>query len=389
MFDICLQTLFKSNTFRYSSKLTQAVETFTQYRKYATDRYASHGNVSSKGLILLQNLLNNAFINEEILPEKNLQRRYFNCIEPVVPAIQRIIDPVYNHTVRKLDYFVKSNESIHKEEYFLPVSVRNPYRMIPFTRDWNIWKKARPLRLMNVSSSAITYNIQNDWLQYKTAPKISVFTVDIALLIMQFSVYVETHDVDISMMDTPTYLHQNVIFPCLSRDPLNLWLLRNYLDIMDNISEVNDPNRDYQDTTILQGRLGSRYSTFYDEMSKYMKELKAGNTRIDTLFNTLPFQNNITAFKLFQHLHNNVTFPNLIQYKPLDFLTYQLWYNLLIKMVIASPVMKNNDMKTPLVRDVQILMMNRFFRNSNVLTSSTKKYIYDNFLTLYNDVLKI
>lgn len=384
MFDTSFNYLLSPTTFRYSSKLTQSVQSLTRIKDSITSRYFINRGSQSKGSVLLQHLLENAFVFEKVLLEKDLFARYLNVIQPMVPTISRIIDPVANHIIRTTDYFIKDNGVSNKEEYFIPVTVKNSELRIPYTLDWNVWKNIRPFRLMNVTNPVLTYNIQTDMLIYKRPPRVSVFTVDIGLLVMQYSVYLDNFQLTPNTVDIVDYLHKYVIFPCLSQDPLNIWLLQNYISVMDTIRLVQNGDVDFQYAVANQGRLGSQFIVFYEELEKYVTDLKNGNTKGSTLFKGLPLQNT-DAQDYFIYLKNNVELPNLSQYNSCEYMVYETWFNLLFKLTSLSPLVKNNSIKTNIVKDSELLLLKRFYTQPG-FSPLTKTHIEKSFMNNYNSI---
>ena len=379
MFDSLISAFNSTSTFKLYPRLTYYVKTLIRNSDIATDRYEHSHGYENAGMTLLEKLLSDSHIYSDLLPmNESLFDLYGETINYIVPSLNHIIDPVQNRIIRTQDYFIKKLTT-YKEEYFIPVSTANVEKDYLFNEDWGFWSNVRCLRLMHNNTHTLSFNINTDRVIYtRDCPSISVFTVDVALLILQYLVYLRTFKYNADTVDIVSYLHRYVIFPCLSSDLVSVWLIKIYKAILLDQLDINYKEVDVTDKYVSLNKLGTGFIAFSQDVTDLCNLLKSGNITPQTLFNSLYMTEKESASKRFKYLHHEVNIENLSQYNHLEFLSYMDWFTILVAILEKSPMSYNNSYKTNLLKDLNILELKKFY-NQPGISVYTKNYIMSEF----------
>lgn len=390
MFDNVLSAFKASPTFKVFPRIGYYVKTLERYKDFCTDRYFNSKGYEGMGVSLLENILSQSHIYSDLLVSSDdIFNLYATTINYIVPNLNHIIDPIQNRIVRKDDYFVKRLNN-YKEEYFIPVSTKNIEKDYLFKSNWEFWSNVRCLRLMYNNTNALSFNIHTDKIIYnKNCPNINIFTIDIALLIVQYLVYLRTFDLNADTVDIAKYLHQYVVFPCLTNDPLHVWLVKIYKLILINNLDIDYTKIDVLNEYVNYGKLGSGFRAFQNDVSILCDNLKSGNITPQTFFNSLIMdEQNTSGLKWFNDLHHEVNIENLSQYNHVEFLTWLDWITLTFLIIAMSPMSHNNSYKTNIVKDINLLELKNFY-NQPGMSTYTKNYIkteFDKLKTLMSNI---
>ena len=378
MLDRALSTYFtsRSPTPVYMGKLNMYIDTLTTKREEVIKRsILSHGT-ETKGMVLLRHVL-------AIVDVSNMRRydsdidRYLNCVLPVVDDMERLFDTTTTGIIRTNLFIHNSSKCT---EILVPVTTSDVLSDFPIDRSWGAWSRVRAIRLLDLDSDELTFNIYKDQIHFKNDhPSLAIFSVDVTALCLQYAKFL---DLDDSNKDIPIqeYLHTHVLTEGFALDLQNIWMKNKYLKIMKTATQEAGFNRsDIMDsiTHNIYGYIGSQYTSAMEEYSKLLSRVYNKNMPPSRLLESIPFVD-MNLSKYVQTINKATNIDSGRQTRWIEFLKDWPWIEL---VYIANQLNPDHTESISLMRnlnrDLDILRKSRFW--TSILNSKIKDIIEDKF----------
>ena len=225
----CFETYLLTNVQpRVMPHFKTYIETLNTKRELLTERNINAPGYESNIIVLLRKILADADIPALLRKTSDLDR-YLDILIFTTPSLNNIFDAVT--TGLTFSDMAIRRTTPRTEEFFIPVSCQDPLALLPFDRGWDYWQKVKPLRLVDIDSSELTFATYQDQIYFsnKTPPTRAVMTIDVVALILQYLAYLQGNsDSDIIQAE---YLHQHVMVHLL-QDLEDLWLGNMYCALL-------------------------------------------------------------------------------------------------------------------------------------------------------------
>lgn len=313
MFNDIFTELATTRTPRILVHTDQYIKTLRAQVESAISRSKNGSGLDHPGVGMLVNLIDTANMSI-ICSDPDLTSRATSKIDPILTSLEKVFDPTYKDSAT----FGKFIQTLDPRASVL-MPARCDLLMKIFTsdlknEDWDVWKRVSPLRLIDHDSDELSFHTYTDVLRFRTdVPTFAFMTLDVRLLLMQYSVFLNTVKGADRVM-TRDYLHRYVIAPKLMLDSVNIWLEKRYGEI------INDPDTDIshtQDYTWLTanfGHMGLRYTEGMTDVVTMVGEVYKGNLSTPRFMGSLPLlTRSVSSYAVYNR--ENVGFPDLRQYK--------------------------------------------------------------------------
>lgn len=324
MFDTVLKPILTNNSPRILQWADLYMKSFYPKQVYA-DIKASHTIYRTNGIRHLLLILKES--RHFYVPGYSESAKQFEVtVESLARSVSRTFDPTQSGITNR-DFFIKSPSSF-TEILFLSNLV-NPLSRLPANIGYySGWRQIRPLRMVEMSDMPLSFNVDNQTLNYRFAPSgFGVFALDPAALILKYESFrrefSRPEDTEDSSM--LRYLVRDVIEPCLLNDSFALWMRNLYRNIL---SEQN-PDYPYLDSywpTETTQIVGAGYQNFLREVGQIKDGLINKTLYADRVLNSLPVSSdNIPIAIWMKELQSNVTLPNQYQYQWVSGMMWFTW----------------------------------------------------------------
>ena len=372
MFDTSLAALLRYAPPRLYPKMSGYLQTLNQEVLYNTHRYSSMPGHDHPGMMLLSSILNQSDLTtlREIPDHFD---RYRHGIVDQLESLERNFDPVQQGINTQGRFLPSQNH--RTRQVLLPVRCESPYSDLPMGLDWGAWSRVRPLRLAYVDSTELTFHTYQDVLNYrKDVPQLVVLTLNVAALVMMYSVYLDTvPNADPSPID---FLHRYVVYPALTEDNTELWIVTQYLQVLNASHETVSGTKDYVWETANNGRIGSQYGSFISDVFAAKKACESGAILPNTLLTSLKLLHGSNLQEYYQSFRRMNVVPDLNQYRWCEFLIYMRWLELFIKIgLLYKPWCEQKFTLSYLARDLRLL--NNAHPWTNISDQVIRKIISD------------
>ena len=332
MFDLALNYYLHPAPPKILVKMSGYLQTLNQEVLYNMHRYSDFYGSETKGVMLLEYLLNIAPI-PEMVGEPDQFKRY-EIVKAQRESLSRPIDPVQNRDQGVLGFVGQHGRDC--KEYLIPVTTESFIADYPVGMDWNAWKRIRPFRLIFSSSKELTFQCYQDVLEYKKEqPALVVMSIDVEALCMMYSVYLNTLDT-IPESVLPNFLHRYVILPALLEDGVNLWVRDQYIECFTRTINRQSGHADTAWVTATNGRIGSQYPQFvldaYNLIGLGMNQSATPNV----LLSSMLLLNGQSVLERYRAIKRQNILPDQRQYRWLSYLIEAKWIDLVIRTVCLN-----------------------------------------------------
>ena len=372
MFDISLNALLRPSPPRIYPKISGYLQTLNQEILYNAHRYNSMPGHDHPGMMLLASLLDQADIPHLREIPDQFDRYRYGVIEQL-ESLERNFDPVQQGINTQGRFLPHQNH--RTRQVLVPVRCDSPYSDLPMGSDWSAWSRVRPLRVAYADSTELTFHTYQDVLNYrKDIPKLVVLTLNVTALVMMYSVYRDT-----VAEDSPSpldFLHRYVVYPALTEDNAQLWIVTQYIQALDTAREPISGTKDYVWETANNGRIGSQYGSFLLDVYAAKKACETGAILPNTLLSSLKLLHGSNILDYYKSFRRTNVVPELTQYRWCEFLVYMRWLELFVKSALLyKPWWEQKFTLAYLARDVRLL--NNSHPWTNISDQSIRKMISD------------
>lgn len=324
MFDAVLKPILTNNSPRILQWADLYMKSFYPKQVYA-DIKASHTIYRTNGIRHLLLILKES--RHFFVPGYSVSAKQFEVtVESLARSVSRTFDPTQSGITNR-DFFVKSS-SPFTEILFLSNLV-NPLSRLPSDIGYYTgWRNIRPLRMVEMSDMPLTFDVDNQTLNYRYATSgFGVFALDPAALILKYESFRRefSRPDDTEDATMVRYLVRDVIEPCLLNDSFALWMRNLYRNIL---TEQN-PDYPYLDAywpTETTQVVGAGYANFLREVEQIKDGLINKTVYADRILNSLPVSSdNIPLAIWMKDLQSTVTLPNQYQYQWVSGMMWFTW----------------------------------------------------------------
>lgn len=374
MFDVPLRPFQIQTGGRFMAKMNGYIQTLSREVLYNMHRYTRGPYTENSGMLLLEHILGAADV-ETIRKEPDHYARYRKFLIPAKESLERIFDPT-QQGLSKNGSFVDSSHKDTKQ-YFLPVSTDSIYSDLPFNGSWEAWKRVRPFHAASLLTNELTFHAYQDDLKYRNdPPAVAVFTIDVCALVLMYCSYldaIEGTEADIPTK-VPVFLHQYVVYPNLQLDSVQLWIRNQYHECLTRSISTESSHKDYVWVTANNGRIGSQYPQFVEDVYSLMGWCKEGSLLPNSFLESLHFLNGDTFLSLYKKVRQSLTVPALRQYRWSEYLIYERWLDFFIRVMLLNPQWSEfYGAATYLQRDLRLFSLTRPW--VNITDTFTQTYI--------------
>lgn len=335
--------------------LTAYIDTLNVRRGLLTDRISSAAGFESNLIVMLRNILANAEIPLLLNKPSDLER-YYDILVYTTPRLNAIFDAVTTGLTFH-DMAIRRSPA-HTEEFFIPVSCRDPSTDLPFDQGWDVWQTVKPLRLVDIDSLELTFSTLQDQIVFsKISPSRAVMTIDVVAMVLQYIAFLSVDDQSFSQ---PEYLHRYVMVHLL-QDLEDLWLVNVY-DRM-----IADPDSSANPKVCLShiqyetqyGFPGVELLSALQEISTLISTCRRGSiTPAVVLRSLLLSHESVPGF--LETLLNTTTTDERIQSNWMEYLRDIRWLKLMYDVYQLQPdFVATKNLKNNLKRDIPILIAMR------------------------------
>ena len=363
--------LHTSTAQRTMPHLNNYIGTLNTRRNMIADRAAIVPGYESRFVVLLRKILADADIPKLLKKATDL-----DIYLDVLIYIQKDLNQIFDATMTGVSYHnvlvARSNKTT--AEFLIPAQCEDPLSELPFDQGFAAWQKIRPIRLVDIDSPELTFNLYQDQIVFKKEyPSRAVVTIDVVALVLQ---YINFLRVDTSGIYQPEYLHQYVIIHLL-KDLEDLWLATIYNQLITSQdrfkSENIDINRIMGDD--FYGYVGVEFPTAAKEILQFVDQTKNGNIYPDVFIHSLRTADSDISTYLRQLL-TTTEIQNLRQYSWMEYLRDLRWLRLLYTVFNLVPdYIGTINLRRSLRRDMPILNATKFWNNCHDTT--IRQYIQD------------
>lgn len=352
MFEKIVAPYVKEISPRLSPKLNYYVRNLEGRRNIAFKRHDEFMGYDTRGMELIKKIYLDAHV-DELLSITDPIDRYINGIFPMLDSLTRIFDPTVIG-VHNFGSFIQS--PIGKGvDYIIPVKPDRVLEMYPFGEGWDAWQTVSALTLLDCDSNELTFKAYQDVLSFsKDKPDYALFALDVALLVLQRTVYLSTVPVEeqISEMD---FIHKYVIYPCLIFDYPKIWLLNQYNNVLAGVSLDEGIKTEL---TSVYGMYGSQFDAFYLQIEKMRDDVTKGALKPDVMLSSLPLMDEESVSGYYKRIVATDGISPLRQYRWSEFLRDYKVLKIIIGVANLNPDFpKFSTFHSYLKRDFQYLAM--------------------------------
>jgi hypothetical protein len=347
-------------------RATGYIGTLNTNRRRVSTRYEQAFGRETLGVVMLRHLLSIGDPDWLLsrYPDSDLDR-YFQGILPRQKDLHRPIDQTSTGSVAT-DHFIKNQGSGRCAEFIIPVTEQDPLKILPFDKGWDTWKKMRAVRLLDIDSTELTFNTHQDLIVFRDdMPSRAVIAVNPALLVMQYTKYLETIGKDKDHTETiPVYLHRYVLNDGLLLDLQNLWLRERYVQMLKypdgRAFDASDINASIYHN--IYGYLGSQYTSGMEEIhSKLVIPTLKRSVTPDRVIHSLPMAHSYVP-QVFSEVQAACDIPNERQYYWTEYLRDMTWLRLYYYATLLAPDHSmSKSFHVVFRRTVDLLIKTRFW----------------------------
>lgn len=215
-----------------SGKLLNYIQDLNVRQVLLAERHEDDFGRETEGIALLKHILFYADADYIRTAWDSDFDRWTRGIYPILTDLKRIMDPVTTG-VSRADLFI---EGRNVQEILIPVDSSDPFDTWPMDEGWEKWQNVRPLRLLDVASSELTFHVHLGKIKYRRdIPETALFSLDVGLLLLQYVSWLEAHGGD-PHVPIQVYLFRHVFLPVI-QDLGDVWLRDRYLALLTNPSD--------------------------------------------------------------------------------------------------------------------------------------------------------
>lgn len=373
LFDLAFSQYLKPTSPKYLVKMSGYLQTLNQEVLYNQHRYQNSPGIETPGVMMLEYLLNTLPI-QEMVDTPDQFKRYSTYLEPDLSHLGRAIDTIQTHDVNTTSFLDVSARGC--KEYIVPVLCDNPLSDMPVGLDWNAWKRMRPFRVAVMQSKELTFHSYQDVLKFRhDQPPLAIFTVNIPMLAMMYSVYLNTLN-PVPEMTLPDFLHRYVVFPALLEDSVNLWVRDQYMECLMRTITTRSSHQDIAWVTANNGRIGSQYPQFVEDVYNLITLGQNMSTPPNTVLSSMLLLHGTSVLDYYADFRRLNQVPQLRQYRWMDYLLQDRWLDLIIRVVCLNKHWSQFSRFVPYLKR-EIALFNESHPWTDCPDAYTKAYITD------------
>ena len=178
----CFETYLLTNVQpRVMPHFKTYIETLNTKRELLTERNINAPGYESNIIVLLRKILADADIPALLRKTSDLDR-YLDILIFTTPSLNNIFDAVT--TGLTFSDMAIRRTTPRTEEFFIPVSCQDPLALLPFDRGWDYWQKVKPLRLVDIDSSELTFATYQDQIYFSNKRYLKRNTIFLHLFLL-------------------------------------------------------------------------------------------------------------------------------------------------------------------------------------------------------------
>ena len=282
------------------------------------------------GIMLLYQVINSLPI-QEMMKTKDQYKRFLLLEEHGVKEAGRILDPAFQNESGVKPSFCGTENHPCPTQFVLPTTCKDPLVDLPMGREWQAWKLMKPFRIGMIDTQSLSFHAYLDVLLYrKTLPKFAVYTLNIPMLTLMYTVYLDSINNEVKDDTLVQFLHTSVVYPSLLADNANLWLRGCYLRVLKAHLQTDQHvmERGFEDAIWEQannGRIGSEYPMYIEEITKLTDLFIRRNIYPDVYLSSCLLLNDINVLQYFKSYQQMNEVPYLRQYNWIEYLRDSDW----------------------------------------------------------------
>lgn len=341
--------------------LMHYIESLNIRRDIIATRFLDAPGYESMFIVLLRKILNDANI-KQLLKESSDLDRYTNILQ----YTKKDLDAIYDSNVTGMSHsrLLIPRNANHTQEFLIPVGCVDPIAELPLDQGWDVWKTYRPIRLVDLDSDELTFNLYQDQIIFKKGyPSRVIVTIDVVALVLQYISFLQN---DTSTMLQPEYLHKYVIVNLLA-DLEDVWLGNLYQKLI-TIPDLNIPiHVDIREIMgdHYYGYVGVEFPIILNELTNLFKLVKTGVITPLVALKSLRLSHSCIP-TYFQTLMMTTSIEDDRQYEWMEYLRDRRWLQLLYDLANLAPEFQGTKtLKTNLRRDLPILQSVKIWSNAH------------------------
>lgn len=354
--DVYLQNTIQPRTLPH---LNNYIETLNVRRLMVTDRFTNAVGYESNFVVLLRKILADANIPKLLKKSSDLDV-YLDELVYTYKDLDSIFDAVTTGLTFS-DMAIARNPK-HTEEFLIPVQCSDPLRSYPLDKGWDAWKSVKPIRLVDIDSLELTFNMYQDQIVFKKDyPTRAVLTIDTTALVLQYLNFLKS---DTSGIFQPEYLHKYVLVHLLE-DLQDLWLGNVYNQLVTHSDLENESQIDINQIMgdHYYGYVGVEFPTAVKELILYIHNVRNGTITPSVFIKSLLVSSgDIISF--LKTLLATTSIDDRKQNNWMEYLRDIRWLTLIYNTFDLQPsFVGTKNLHTALRRDLPILYATRIWNN--------------------------
>lgn len=254
----------------------------------------------------------------------------------ILKDLEKLIDVrIGKNTTQTL--FIKSKLPCF--ELISPSRRKNPLLDIPFSYPYTEWKNIRPLRVTEMGSCDLKFNIHTDYLHYpQRGPTHVLYSLDCMALIAKFVAYYKSKE---SVIDEDQllleFVHNEIIVPSILRDTTALWIRNIVKQQFISNSRLSSYTATIWDN-ITTDTIGSDFNGAMVDIAKLKEDLTNQSITAQTVLSSIGLTPDKISFsKYFSELSLTTSIPQQHPYIWLDCIKNISWWEFVITMTSLTP----------------------------------------------------
>lgn len=365
MFNLDLSNWLRVSPPKKLPRLDRYLQTIQPKVIYGLQR-ALHVIPQSNGLRLLTRILLSDPVTT-LTYDSDPWRAMGETSDSVIRSLSRVLDPEQSTIINRHLFVSPQNKCA---ELVFPIQRLDPYGSLPFGNIYNAeWKAVRPLRVIESDAETLTFDFNQGYLYYRIGgPTLIVFALDMFTLILKYLVYKKSLPPHTSYEEAVNrYIHDEVLLPCFSTDPIALWLRNQYRLVSDhNYSPIMQ--QDGFHGAVTGNTLGSEYVPAIQDVTMLMSQLKEHTVSVSTVLSSLwtdPFCK-VSCRDLIAEFFTQYTPPQMQQYQWITGTAYLGWIEWFISLSrLLGPVPETISVKHRMLRDITLWMYSQPWQHIN------------------------
>lgn len=319
---------------------------------------ASHLTPNGNGSRLLTEIIKLADLDTLLIKDDPYKRTGPGLI-PIIKDLEKPIDVrIGKHTMHSL--FIKSKTPCF--ELITPSRRNNPLGDIPWDMPYDhpSWKDVRPLRISDMGTADLKFNVHTDYLTYaKHGPTHAVYSLDCFALVSKFIAYYK-YQKSVTNLDQCIlgFIHNDVVIPTLLNDSLSIWLRNTYKQQLLSSSPLESHTSTIWDNITID-TIGSDFTGAMVDIQNLKRDLKNQSISAQTVLNSLLLSSDKKSFSsYYTELYETTRTPDQQPFVWVDCLKNVSWWEFIVMITSYVPDLPDSiALQRGVLRDVRLWIM--------------------------------